>query len=92
MYLNDPFCDICQIFPCSMAHITVCPKIVTYLKHSGVKLNLTCDLDWIYGSVDIQLTNIKIFQVYYEAREELISLKRSQGTTEDDDNSVNNLV
>ena len=80
MHKNDPFCDLCRIFPCTMAHILTCPKISVHAKLVVKDLKHIFLPEWIYGTLEQQLKITQIYQHLINVRESVLSQLRSQGT------------
>ena len=64
-YNNDMLCELCKLFPCTLQ----CPKLKTKMV---VDQNINISDKFLYGHVDQQLLNVKIFKQFWDLREEML--------------------
>ena len=77
-------CDLCKLFTCTQSHILQCPNLTSRMIVDQA-LNLTDK--FIYGTVDQQLIYVKIYQQFWELREELLKKLRKLKTVTVSDTS-----
>ena len=73
---NNMLCELCLLFPCTQSHPLQCPQLNTKMVvDQSVNLN---DTD-IYGTVEQQLLYVKIYDQFWQLREE--TLEKMKNTT-----------
>ena len=79
-FTKKTFFGLCNVFLCTMAHMTKCSRVIQNMREAGKITNTELNFSDIYGTVDQQFNFIKEFEPYFDSREEVLSLLRSQDT------------
>ena len=67
---NDMLCDLCKLFPCTQSHLLQCPKLTTSMV---VDKKVDISDSFLYGDVDQQLVYVKIYQQFWDLREQMLA-------------------
>ena len=79
-FTKKTFFGLCNVFLCTMAHMTKCSRVIQHMREAGKITNTELNFSDIYGTVDQQFNFIKEFEPYFDVRERVLSLLRSQDT------------
>ena len=72
---NDMLCELCKLFSCTQEHPLQCPELqASLVVDKSIKLNET----FLYGTIDQQLTYVKIYQQFWNLRETSLSERNEQ--------------
>jgi hypothetical protein len=64
--LENMMCDLCNLFTCTHEHVLSCPVLTVKCTIVNTK---SINHSFIYGSVDQQLTYMKIYSQFWEQKE-----------------------
>jgi hypothetical protein len=70
--LENIMCDLCNLFTCTHEHVLSCPVLTVKCTIVNTK---SINHSFIYGSVDQQLTYMKIFSQFWEQRKQILEAK-----------------
>ena len=72
---NDMLCELCKLFTCTQSHPLQCPRINSRII---VDKQLNVSDKFIFGTVDEQLLYVRIYQQFWDIREQMISEQKEQ--------------
>ena len=73
---SETLCEVCKLFPETQSHILQCPEMAPKLKL--ISLDNKMDECFVYGNVDEQLKNSKIYCEIMDLRKEILDEKKTE--------------
>ena len=70
--LENMMCDLCNLFTCTQEHVLSCPVLTV---KCTIVITKSINHSFIYGSVDQQLTYMKICSQFWWKRKQILELK-----------------